>query len=155
MALDTRAKLYIHELKDIYSAEKQLIKALPKVIKNINAADVQKVLSKHLEQTKHHAERIEKIMKGHGFAATGVKCKGMEGLVAEADDIIKEKELPKDLLAECLLSGSKKIENYEIVAYESAIKLAVELGHHSDAQHLEHSLVEEQQALQNLREHSY
>jgi ferritin-like metal-binding protein YciE len=150
MVLDSQEKMYIHELKDLYNAENQLIKALPKVIKAVNDETLKKDLTAHLNETKQHAARIEKIMKTLGSSPTGVKCKGMEGLVEEGSDMIKEKELPKDLLTDALVTGSQKIEQYEILAYESAIKAAKELGHQDAASLLGQSLQEERTAYEKL-----
>jgi ferritin-like metal-binding protein YciE len=152
MTLDSHEKLFIHELKDLYNAENQLIKTLPKVAKAVNSSEVKTAINKHLAETKEQAKRLERILKEMDYGASGVKCLGMEGLVSEADEIIKEKELPKDLLTETLVSGGQKIEHYEIVAYQSAAKAARELGKGHAADLLEQSLAEEQKALLTLEE---
>jgi ferritin-like metal-binding protein YciE len=152
MTLDSHEKLFVHELKDLYSAENQLIEALPKVIKAVDKQEVKDALTSHLAETKEHAKRIEGIFKKMEWEAGGVKCVGMEGLVKEGDEIMKEKELPKELLTESLVSGGQKIEHYEIVAYESAIKAAQELGHGDVASTLEQSLSEERAALEKLEQ---
>lgn len=152
MTLDSHEKLFIHELKDLYNAENQLIEALPKVINAVNKQEVKDALSSHLAETKEHAKRIEGIFKTLDWEAGGVKCVGMEGLVKEGDEIMKEKDLPKDLLTEVLVTGGQKIEHYEIVAYKSAIKAAEELGHTETASILAQSLREEQAALKKLQQ---
>jgi ferritin-like metal-binding protein YciE len=152
MTLDSHEKLFIHELKDLYNAENQLIKSLPKVAKAVNSAEVKAAINDHLAETKEQAKRLERILKDMDYGPTGVKCHGMEGLVSEADEIIKEKELPKDLLTETLVSGGQKIEHYEIVAYKSAVKAARELGMSHAADLLEQTLAEEQKALLKLEE---
>jgi ferritin-like metal-binding protein YciE len=152
MSLDSHEKLFVHELKDLYSAENQLIEALPKVIKAVNSPELKEALTAHLEETKNHAKRIEKIFKDLDFSPSGVKCVGMEGLVKEGDEMMKETELPKDLLTDTLISGSQKIELYEIVAYTSAINAAYVLGHEDAAAMLEESLTEEENALEKLEE---
>lgn len=150
MTLDSHEKMFIHELKDLYNAENQLIKALPKVIDAVNDEQLKKDITAHLNETKLHAARIEKIMKGMDASPTGVKCKGMQGLVEEGDDMMKEKELPKDLLTDALVTGAQKIEQYEIHAYESAVKAAQELGHQEAAGSLQQTLQEERAAYEKL-----
>ena len=85
MRLHTLEDLYIHELKDLYSAEKQLIRALPKMAKAADNEKLSSGFSEHLEQTKEHASRLEKILSDHKQSARGAKCKGMEGLIAEGE----------------------------------------------------------------------
>jgi ferritin-like metal-binding protein YciE len=150
MTLDSQEKVYIHELKDLYNAENQLIEALPKVIKSVNDEQLKKDITAHLNETKQHAARIEKIMKNMDASPAGVKCKGMEGLIEEGDEMMKEKELPEDLLTDALVTGAQKIEQYEIHAYESAIKAARELGQADAASVLEQSLQEERAAYEKL-----
>jgi ferritin-like metal-binding protein YciE len=152
MSLDSHEKLFVHELKDLYSAENQLIEALPKVIKAVNSPELKEALTAHLEETKNQAKRIEKIFKDLDFSPSGVKCAGMEGLIKEGDEMMKEDELPVDLLTDTLISGSQKIELYEIVAYTSAINAAYTLGHEEAAAMLEESLTEEENALEKLEE---
>ena len=90
MELQTLTDLYIHELKDLYSAEQQLIKALPKMAKAATNQELAAGFQKHLEQTKEHTRRLEQILSGHKQTTRGAKCKGMEGLVAEGAEMIEE-----------------------------------------------------------------
>lgn len=151
MKLDSKDKVFIHELKDLYSAEKQLIEALPKVIDSVDG-EAKKAFSAHLEQTKTHAKRIEQIMVGMEYEPSGVKCVGMEGLIEEGKEMMQEDELPQKLLIDALVTGGQKIEKYEITVYESAIKVARELGHNDAAATLQQSLSEEEAALKILQE---
>lgn len=151
MTLDSKDKMFIHELKDLYSAEKQLIDALPKVIDSVDG-EAKKAFSAHLEQTKTHAQRIEQIMAGMEFEPGGIKCVGMEGLIEEGKEMMKEDELPQDMLTDALVTGGQKIEKYEITAYESAIKAARDLGHNDAAATLQQSLSEEEAALKTLQQ---
>ncbi|MBX3046127.1 MAG: DUF892 family protein [Anaerolineales bacterium] len=155
MVIDSEEKVYIHELKDLYSAEQQLVEALPKVVKALTTEDAKQAVKHHLEETKGQVKRLEQIFKGLDYAPSGVKCKGMEGLVSEADEVIGEKEFPKDKRTEALLSGGQKIEHYEIIAYKGAIKSAQEMGRHSDASLLQESLAEEEAALRKLEQLSH
>lgn len=152
MTIDSDEKVYIHELKDLYNAEQQLIKALPKVIKALNSEAAKTAVKNHLEETKNHAKRLEGIFKDLDNSPNGVKCKGMEGLIEEGDEAIAQKQFPKDKLTEALLSGGQKIEHYEIVAYTGAIKSAREMGRSNDAALLQQSLAEEEAALQKLKQ---
>lgn len=149
MNLDSKEKMFVHELKDLYSAEKQLIEALPKVIAAVDG-EAKQAFSQHLKETKTHAQRIEQIMQSMEFEPGGVKCIGMEGLIKEGDEMLKEGELPQDLLTDALVTGAQKIEKYEITSYNSAIKAARELGHNEAAATLEQSLADEEQALNKL-----
>src|SRR6267143_5652249 len=90
MQLETLEDLYIHELKDLYSAEKQLIRALPKMAKAAKNQQLASGFQEHLEQTKEHAARIEKILSEHKQSTRGSKCRGMEGLIAEGAEMIEE-----------------------------------------------------------------
>ncbi len=152
MVIDSDEKVYIHELKDLYNAEQQLVEALPKVIKALNSEDARQAVKHHLEETKGQVKRLEQIFKGLDYAPSGVKCKGMEGLVSEADEVIGEKQFPKEKQTEALLSGGQKIEHYEIVAYKGAIKSAREMGRNNDATLLQDSLAEEEAALRTLEQ---
>src|ERR1700742_3853751 len=91
-------ELYVDELRDIYSAENQLVKALPKMAKAATSDDLRAGFEDHLEQTKGHVQRLEKIFAELGEKPTGKKCKGMEGLVEEGSEMIKEGELEKEAL---------------------------------------------------------
>src|ERR1700757_4643305 len=90
MQLDTLKDLYIHELKDLYSAEKQLIKALPKMAKAAKNQELAAGFQEHLEQTKQHAQRLEHVLHTHRQTPRAPKCKGMEGIIAEGAEMIEE-----------------------------------------------------------------
>lgn len=152
MVIDSNEKVYIHELKDLYNAEQQLVKALPKVIASLTSNQAKRVVEQHLQETKGQVHRLESIFKGLDYSPSGVRCKGMEGLVSEADEVIAEEQFPEDKRIEALISGGQKIEQYEIVAYTAAIKSARELGRESDAVLLEETLAEERNALTKLEQ---
>lgn len=151
LVIDSEEKVYVHELKDLYSAEQQLVEALPKVIKALSSEEAKAVVQHHLQQTKGQVKRLETIFQGLEYVPGGIKCKGMEGLVAEADEVIGEKQFPKMKQTEALLTGGQKIEHYEILAYKGAIKSAEELGRPDDAALLQESLAEEEAALDKLQ----
>jgi ferritin-like metal-binding protein YciE len=108
--------LYIEELKDLYSAENQLVKALPKMAKASASEDLREGFEGHLEQTKEHVARLEKIFKVLGESPKGKKCKGMEGLIKEGGEMIEEDLAPEELDAG-LISAAQRVEHYEIAGY--------------------------------------
>jgi len=108
--------LYVEELKDLYSAENQLLKALPKMAKASASVDLREGFEQHLEQTKEHVARLEKIFKALGESPTGKKCKGMEGLIKEGGEMIEE-DLPPEELDAGLISAAQRVEHYEIAGY--------------------------------------
>ena len=138
----TLEDLFIDLLKDLYSAEKQLVKALPKMAKNAQASDLQKAFQDHLKQTEKQAERIERIFSDLEGSPRGKKCVGMEGLVAEGDEIMKEAAEP-DALDAGLIAAAQKVEHYEIAGYGTARAWARHLGYDNAAQLLEQTLEEE------------
>lgn len=119
--------LYVQELKDIYSAENQLIKALPKMAKAASDPDLKGGFEKHLEQTKEHVARLEQIFQGLGESPKGKKCKGMEGLITEGAEMIEE-DIPQDELDAGLISAAQRVEHYEIAAYGCVRTYAKLLG---------------------------
>jgi ferritin-like metal-binding protein YciE len=119
----TPRDLLVHELKDLYSAETQLIKALPKMAKAATSEELKQAFINHLEETKVHAERLDEIMTRLDESPRGKKCKAMEGLVEEGKETIDENAAPeiKDL---ALIVAAQKVEHYEIAGYGSARTLA-------------------------------
>jgi ferritin-like metal-binding protein YciE len=143
-------ELYIDELRDIYNAENQLTKALPKMAKAATSDDLRAGFEGHLEQTKGHVERLERIFKALGEKPTGKKCKGMEGLVKEGDEMIKEEELEGEALDAGLISAAQRVEHYEIAAYGCVRTYAKLLGQDDAAELLEQTLGEEKETDQKL-----
>ena len=141
-------KLYIDELRDIYNAENQLTKALPKMAKAANSDELRAGFEEHLEQTKGHVDRLEQIFKELGEKPTGKKCKGMEGLVAEGKEMIDEQE--GDALDAGLISAAQRVEHYEIAAYGCVRTYANLLGEKEAAQLLGQTLQEEKETDQKL-----
>ena len=115
----TLEDLYTDMLKDLYSAEKQLVKALPKMAKNAESPDLQKAFQEHLKQTEGHVERIERIFSEIGGSPRGKKCVGMEGLIEEGNEIMQEDAEP-DVLDAGLIAAAQKVEHYEIASYGTA-----------------------------------
>lgn len=142
MELQTLKDLYIHELKDLYSAEKQLIKALPKMAKAADNAKLKSGFETHLEETKEHANRLERILKSHDQTTRGPKCKGMEGLVAEGSEMIEE-EADEEVRDAGLISAAQRVEHYEMAGYGCARTYAEMIGDKEGAKLLQQTLNEE------------
>jgi ferritin-like metal-binding protein YciE len=149
MQLETLQDLYIHELKDLYSAEKQLIRALPKMAKAAKNEQLAAGFQEHLEQTKEHAARIEKILGEHKKSTRGSRCKGMEGLIAEGSEMIEEEGDP-EVKDAGLISAAQRVEHYEIAGYGTARTYAEMLGDKEAAKLLQTTLNEEEQTDQRL-----
>lgn len=141
----TLEDLYIDLLKDLYSAEKQLTKALPKMAKNAQSSDLRKAFEDHLKQTEKQAERIERIFSDMDGSPRGKKCVGMEGLVEEGNEIMKEAADP-DALDAGLIAAAQKVEHYEIAGYGTARAWARHLGYDNAAKLLDQTLEEESMA---------
>jgi len=142
MKLETLQDLYIHELKDLYSAENQLIKALPKMAKAANNEELSKGFKKHLEETKVHALRLGDILKSHDETTRGPKCQGMEGLLKEGQEMIDE-EADEEVRDAGLISAAQRVEHYEIAGYGCARTNAELLGDKNGAKVLQKTLDEE------------
>jgi ferritin-like metal-binding protein YciE len=142
MELATLKDLYVHELKDLYSAENQLIKALPKMAKAAANRQLTSAFNQHLEQTKRQAKRLEQILKSHGESTRGPKCEGMEGLIAEGDKMAKE-DAEDEVRDAGLIAAAQRVEHYEIAGYGCARTYAQLLGDAKGARLLNTSLQEE------------
>jgi len=147
--MSTLEDLYMDLLKDLYSAEKQLTKALPKMAKNAESSDLQKAFQEHLKQTEKQVERIERIFTEMGGSPRGKKCVGMEGLIEEGNEIMKEDAEP-DVLDAGLIAAAQKVEHYEIAGYGTARAWAERLGYDKAAQLLQETLEEESMANEKL-----
>jgi ferritin-like metal-binding protein YciE len=142
MKLETLKDLYVHELKDLYSAEKQIIKALPKMVKAATNKQLAAGFEEHFEQTKEHAARLEKILTNHDKSTRGPKCEGMEGLIKEGDEMIKE-DAEDEVRDAGLIAAAQRVEHYEMAGYGCARTYAELLGDREGAQLLQTTLTEE------------
>jgi ferritin-like metal-binding protein YciE len=145
----TLEDLYEDLLKDLYSAEKQLVKALPKMAKNAESPDLQKAFQEHLGQTEQHVERIERIFSNLEGSPRGKKCVGMEGLIAEGDELLKE-DVDPDVLDAGLIAAAQKVEHYEIAGYGTARAWAEKIGDNNAVRLLQQTLDEESMANEKL-----
>jgi ferritin-like metal-binding protein YciE len=141
MAEQGLKELFVDELKDLYNAENQLVKALPKMAKASVSPELKAGFEEHLEQTKGHVERLETIFSELGENPKGKKCKGMEGLVEEGAEAIEEYQgAVRDA---ALIGGAQRVEHYEIAGYGTVIAMAKQLGESGYAKLLEKTLAEE------------
>lgn len=147
--MQTLEDLYEDLLKDLYSAEKQLVKALPKMAKNAESPDLQKAFQEHLGQTEQHVERIERIFSNLEGSPRGKKCVGMEGLIAEGDELLKE-DVDPDVLDAGLIAAAQKVEHYEIAGYGTARAWAEKIGDNNAVRLLQQTLDEESMANEKL-----
>jgi ferritin-like metal-binding protein YciE len=144
-------ELYVDELKDIYSAETQLVKALPKMAKAAASDDLRSGFEKHLQQTKGHVARLEQIFKALGEKPTGKKCKGMEGLIEEGSEAAGE-DYEDDVKDAALIGAAQRVEHYEIAAYGTVRAMAEKLGEDEAVELLGETLEEEKETDEKLTE---
>jgi ferritin-like metal-binding protein YciE len=149
MKLKTLNDLFVDQLKDLYSAENQLLKALPKMAKAAESEELRDAFTAHLEETKGQVERLEKIFSGLDVSPRGKKCKAMEGLIEEGKELIEEDAEP-NVKDAGLIGAAQKVEHYEIAAYGTARTIAQQLGHDDYADLLQETLDEEGAADQKL-----
>jgi ferritin-like metal-binding protein YciE len=149
MEMNRLKHLYIEELRDLYSAETQLVKALPKMANAASSKDLRAGFEEHLGQTKEHVARLERILKALGESAKGKKCKGMEGLIKEGSEMIQEDPAPEELDAG-LISAAQRVEHYEIAGYGCVSTYAKLLGEDEAASILKLTLEEEKETDKKL-----
>src|SRR5215213_5396878 len=125
-AMNPLEELLQDELKDLYSAENQIIKALPKMIKGAESAELKRAFERHLEETKRQVERLNQVGEELGMKMTGKRCKGMEGLIEEGKEMLEE--LDEENIDAGLIGAAQKVEHYEIAAYGTARTHAEMLG---------------------------
>jgi ferritin-like metal-binding protein YciE len=151
MKLKTLQDLYVSELRDLYSAEQQIIKALPKMAKAASTPELQEAFELHLEQTHGHVKRLEKIFKELDTGPRGKKCKAVEGLIEEGKELI-ESANDQAVLDAGLIAAAQKVEHYEIAGYGTTRTYAQVLGHEHAADLLQQTLDEEGETDQRLTE---
>jgi ferritin-like metal-binding protein YciE len=142
MKLGTMHDLFVDEVKDLYNAEHQLVKALPKMAKGASSPELQAAFEEHLEQTKVHAERLETIAEKLEFSPKGKKCKAMEGLIEEGAEVLEANGEPSVKDA-ALIAAAQRVEHYEMAGYGCARTFAQVLGYTDAADLLQETLDEE------------
>jgi ferritin-like metal-binding protein YciE len=144
-------ELYIDELKDLYNAENQLVKALPKMAKAASSDELRQGFEKHLEQTKGHVQRLEKIFQALGESPKGKTCKGMQGLIEEGSEATEE-DYEGSVMDAALIGAAQRVEHYEIAGYGTVRSMAETLGEDDHVSLLEHTLEEEKETDEKLTE---
>lgn len=151
MKLDSLEILFVEELRDIYNAENQLIKALPKMAKRASSEELRQAFEEHLEQTRGHVERLDEIFEELGKKATGKTCKAMKGLIEEGSEVMEE-EGEASVLDAALIAAAQKVEHYEIASY-GTVRTWAEMLDKSDAVDLlQQTLDEESETNEKLTE---
>jgi ferritin-like metal-binding protein YciE len=149
MTLDTLEKLFINELRDLYSAENQLVKALPKMAKGASSPELKDAFEKHLEQTKGHVARLEELFEQLNESPKGKTCHGMKGLIEEGSEILEE-DGEDSVLDAGIIVAAQKVEHYEIASYGSVRTFANLLGKDEAASLLQATLDEESETNETL-----
>ncbi|MGH7477271.1 MAG: ferritin-like domain-containing protein [Longimicrobiales bacterium] len=142
MALDSLEKLFVQELRDLYHAEKQILRALPRMAKATEHEELRGAFEQHRQQTAEHVGRLERIFGDLDVAVRGKQCKGMEGIIEEGKEILEEDADP-DVRDAALIAAAQRVEHYEIAAYGTVRTYAERLGHDNAARLLQQTLDEE------------
>jgi ferritin-like metal-binding protein YciE len=142
-SLETLHDLFVHELRDLYDAEKQLIKALPLMSQAAQSPQLKRAFDTHLRETQEQARRIEQVFKGLGEKPTGKSCKAMKGLVEEGNELLEEDADP-DVMDAALIVAAQKIEHYEIASYGSVCTFGRVLGYNDATEILKETMSEEE-----------
>ncbi len=149
MKSNSLQELYLGELRDLYGAEHQIIKALPKMISKTTSEELKNALTEHLEVTRQQAERLEQIFENMGEKAKAQKCKGIAGVIEEGSDLLKEAE-DEDVRDAAIIASAQKVEHYEMAAYGTVRTWATLLGVQDAVNLLEETLNEEKEADEKL-----
>ena len=144
MELETLRDLYVEELKDLWSAENQILKALPRMQKAATHPKLKRAFAKHEKQTRQHVKRLERICKALDVSPRGKKCVGMEGLIKEGKELIADRP-DKDVLDAGLITAAQHVEHYEMAGYGTCRTWAMAMGYDDQAQLLQQTLDEEKQ----------
>lgn len=149
MKLESLKDLYLEQLKDLYSAETQLVDALPKMAERATSPDLKQGFQQHLRQTEEHVSRLEQIFRDLGESPKGHTCEGMKGLIKEGSEMIKMKGDDKVIDAG-LIAAAQRVEHYEIAGYGTVRTYAEMLGHSQHVTLLERTLQEEEMTDEKL-----
>jgi ferritin-like metal-binding protein YciE len=151
MKIESLDQLLEEELRDIYDAEKQLVKALPKMAKAAASEELREALDEHLQVTKGQVERLEQIFEKLGTKAKGKSCAGMKGLIEEGEEVMGQ-DASNELKDAAIIGAAQRVEHYEIAAYGTARTFAERLGNEEVAELLQETLTEEEEADERLTE---
>ena len=151
MQIDNLEKFFVEQLKDVYNAEKQIVRALPRMSKAATDEELRNAFDTHLRETEKQVERLERVFKDFGQTPQGKKCVGMEGLIEEAKELLQE-DVDPEVLDAGLIMAAQKVEHYEIATYGCLKTYAELLGNEDAARVLDEILEEEKRADQLLTE---
>jgi ferritin-like metal-binding protein YciE len=151
MKIEQLDTLFVEEIKDLYDAEKQLVRALPKMAKSASSEELRTAFEDHLAETKTHVQRLEQVFEMMGVPAKGKTCAGMKGLVEEGDEVMQE-DAVEELLDAALIGAAQRVEHYEMAAYGTARAMAERLGKQDAVDLLQETLDEEKAADEKLTE---
>lgn len=151
MALRSMEDLFMHTLKDIFYAERQILRTLPRMMKKAGSPELRKALETHRDETERQIERLQKIFESLDVAARGIKCEAIEGIIAEAEHLAEEIE-DKEVLDAGLIGSAQAVEHYEITRYGTLISWAEQLGMKDAVKLLHETLEEEKRTDQKLTE---
>ena len=151
MKVNSLQELYVDELKDLYDAENQIIKALPKMIDAASSEELQNALTEHLEVTREQAKRIEQIFQNMGEKLKAEKCKGMEGVIKEGAEILSE-DMDENVKDAAIISAAQRVEHYEMAGYGTVRTWANLLGESEAEELLQETLDEEKEADEKLNQ---
>ena len=149
MSLDSLQKLFLEELRDVYNAEKQILKALPRMAKAAESPQLQQAFTNHLRETEGQVQRLERVFEELGQSARGKTCKGMQGLLEEGKEVL-EKEGKPAVIDAALIASAQRVEHYEIAAYGCLRTYAQLLGYSQAERLLQQTLGEEEAADKKL-----
>ena len=151
MEMDNLEKLWVEELKDLYDPEKQITEALPKMVKAAETPELRQAFEHHLEQTEEHVQRLEEVLEELDIADHGKNCKGMQGLLKEGEEMMKEAtdSFTQDA---ALIAAAQRVEHYEMAGYGTVVSYAQQLNRHEIAEMLQMTLDEEKEADKKLTE---
>jgi ferritin-like metal-binding protein YciE len=151
MKIESLDQLLQEELRDIYDAEKQLVKALPKMAKAASSEDLREALDEHLQVTKGQVDRLEQVFEKLGTKPKGKSCAGMKGLIEEGEEVIGH-DASDEFKDAAIIGAAQRVEHYEIAAYGTARTFAERLGNEEVAELLQETLTEEEEADERLTE---
>lgn len=147
--IKTMDDLFVHQLRDIYYAEQQILKALPKMIEKANDEELKDALSSHLDETREHVRRVEEVFRLHGAKAKAVDCPAIDGILKEANEVTGEVD-DSSVLDAAIIAAGQAVEHYEITRYGTLVAWAKRLGRDDCASVLQETLDEEKNADETL-----
>lgn len=151
MKINSLLDLYIDELRDLYDAESQILKALPKMAEAVTNEDLQNAFNEHAERSQEQLERLERIFEEAELKPKGKKCEGMKGIITECQEYL-DQDLSPEIMDVCLIGCAQRVEHYEIAAYGCVVAYAKALGREDEADQLEQTLDEEKETDETLTE---